>query len=147
MADQWYVREGRLIDGPLSWDEVRQAALDGRIRPETLISRSETDGWVAAHYYATLKFSNQSPGTARLRARRKRPRRKSRVAAIVTLLILSAIIAFSTRTELKKDIPPAIARPVPQSAVEQPAADVPPPRVPQPEPSHLRWQRKMQRPP
>ncbi len=64
MADQWYVREGRLIEGPLPWEHVRQAALSGEIDPETLISRMATGGWVAARRYAMLKFSD-SPKTMR----------------------------------------------------------------------------------
>ena len=140
MADQWYVREGRLIEGPWPWEHVRQAALSGEIGPETLISRMPTSGWVAARHYAMLKFSDKPQDDARRRVLWKRRGRKSWLAAVATVLILSGIVAITTRTRPQKaNPPPDVARQIPERA-----AQVPPPREARRQQSHLRWQRRSQ---
>ncbi len=87
MADMWYIREKKRTEGPLSHSELREAALAGRITPQTLVSQSPTSGWVEAKRIANLEFGKSagvSPQPSRVPAAKKTARaysgRKARFA-------------------------------------------------------------------
>jgi hypothetical protein len=61
MAYRWYVRRPDCIDGPFTSNDVRQQASDGRIVPETRVSR-DGQKWVKASQIRGLEF-NTLPST------------------------------------------------------------------------------------
>lgn len=63
MAYRWYVKHPDRIDGPFSSNDIRQQASDGRITPETRVSR-DNEGWVKASQVRGLYFGIPVPPRA-----------------------------------------------------------------------------------
>jgi len=62
VAQVWYYRQMDETVGPLSPSEFREHATDGRINPDTLVTRDGTDNWVSASRIKGLFATNDDDG-------------------------------------------------------------------------------------
>ena len=103
MADVWYCRRGKSTEGPFTRSELRQAALSGSIAPDTLISESQTGGWVAAKRASDLQFGksieSSPPPVRRVKAEQRlqslRPRKTWVMLAVGGTIVAALTIALA----------------------------------------------------
>jgi hypothetical protein len=133
MRNDWYIRRGSQIYGPLTRDQLKQASSAGKITPETLIRCGLTGDWMPARQFTGLtsaKSGRAASGNLATWIRGVPLAAKIAVGCLVGVVFLVAVVLVAFEVGRQQSLPIAKTEPKSEPADEvhlAPKSAVPPP--------------------